>query len=336
MTEVCAAPVPCGMSGATTGLGLSRRFYCEAVAPILADRFPGLAHSAALIGPGSEVLGYDDEMSRDHHWGPRVLLFVRPDDLKRRDAISQALAERLPPTFLGFSTSFGPPDAIGVRLPRQTAPDEPVAHMVEIHEPRAWFRDHLGFDPCVEIQAAVWRTCPQQRLLEATAGEVFRDGLGELEPVRRRLTFYPRSIWLELLAEKWQEFADEQPIVGRAGLRGEDLGSRLVAARQAQRIMELCLMMEHRYIPYSKWLEAAFNDLHTADSIRPHLEAAVAADDWRSREAALCRAAQAAIEVHNGLELTAPVSPQPSGFHDRPFRVVRADEVAEALRRLES
>jgi len=35
------------------GLDLSGLFYEEAVAPLLADYFPGLPHSAALIGYGS-------------------------------------------------------------------------------------------------------------------------------------------------------------------------------------------------------------------------------------------------------------------------------------------
>jgi len=54
------------------GLELSRRFYWEAVRPVLDAEFPGLRHSAALIGTGSEVLGFDTPMSSDHHWGPRT------------------------------------------------------------------------------------------------------------------------------------------------------------------------------------------------------------------------------------------------------------------------
>src|SRR5574339_562398 len=52
------------------GRELCERFYREAVRPILRASFPRLKHSAALIGPGSEVLGFDDELSTDHHWEP--------------------------------------------------------------------------------------------------------------------------------------------------------------------------------------------------------------------------------------------------------------------------
>ena len=57
---------------AIQGVELSRRFYAEVVRPWLARDFADLPHAAALIGYGSELRGVDDEMSRDHDWGPRV------------------------------------------------------------------------------------------------------------------------------------------------------------------------------------------------------------------------------------------------------------------------
>jgi len=42
------------------GLDLGQRFFEETAKPILEAQFPGLRYSAALIGWGSEVLGYDD------------------------------------------------------------------------------------------------------------------------------------------------------------------------------------------------------------------------------------------------------------------------------------
>ncbi len=45
-----------------SGLDLSRRFFREIVRPLLAPAFPHLHYAAALLGPGSEVLGFDTEM----------------------------------------------------------------------------------------------------------------------------------------------------------------------------------------------------------------------------------------------------------------------------------
>ena len=88
------------------GLELNRIFYEEAVRPILDREFPGLQYSAALIGVGSEVLGFDTKMSSDHHWGPRVMLFFADKDDFAREAIRDALRHNLPHTLRGYSTSF--------------------------------------------------------------------------------------------------------------------------------------------------------------------------------------------------------------------------------------
>ena len=58
------------------GLELSRRFYAEAVRPVLRRHLPGTAHSAGLLGGGSEVLGLDTARSADHEWGPRLAVFL--------------------------------------------------------------------------------------------------------------------------------------------------------------------------------------------------------------------------------------------------------------------
>ena len=53
------------MTAFVPGLELSRDFYRELVRPILDADFPGLLHGAAMLGRGSEVLGFDDEAADD-------------------------------------------------------------------------------------------------------------------------------------------------------------------------------------------------------------------------------------------------------------------------------
>lgn len=81
---------------AISGLQLSERFYWEAVRPLLDQHFGALPHAAALLGDGSEVLGYDDSTSTDHHWGPHVSSFVQPADCGVAAPLHTLLAERLP------------------------------------------------------------------------------------------------------------------------------------------------------------------------------------------------------------------------------------------------
>jgi hypothetical protein len=80
------------MSDFIPGLRLSAEFYREAVAPILVAEIPEVPYSAALSGSGSEVLGFDTEMSSDHHWGPRVMVFLRETDhVRYHEALHAAL-----------------------------------------------------------------------------------------------------------------------------------------------------------------------------------------------------------------------------------------------------
>jgi hypothetical protein len=70
------------------GLRLAREFYATSVRPLLESQFPGLAYAAALLGPGSEVLGFDSQRSTDHDWGPRLQVFLGDSDAARYAAPS--------------------------------------------------------------------------------------------------------------------------------------------------------------------------------------------------------------------------------------------------------
>ena len=116
------------------GLQLSDLFYHEAVQPTLDAHFPGLGYSAALIGNGSEVLGFDTAMSSDHHWGPRVLIFLNEPEYERySQTIHETLANELPFTFRDFPTHFTipNPDDNGVQLLQETT-SRPINHRVQI------------------------------------------------------------------------------------------------------------------------------------------------------------------------------------------------------------
>ena len=85
---------------------------------MLENSFPGLRRSAALIGHGSEVLGYDAPRSTDHEWGPRLLLFLSEADHRARAGrVAGTPRHELPGGFGGHPTHFGEPDEEGVRLP---------------------------------------------------------------------------------------------------------------------------------------------------------------------------------------------------------------------------
>lgn len=305
------------------GIGLSLRYYAEVVRPLLDEHLAGVPHSAALLGPGSEVLGYDTGRSTDHDWGPRVLVFLAADDAARHvRRLDDTLAQRLPETFRGHPTRYAVTADAGGH-PR---------HRVVVAGLGAWLEGQLGFDPGTGITTLDWLATPTQRLAETTAGAVFHDGLGELERVRERLAWYPPDVWRYLLACQWARIGQEEAFVGRCGEVGDELGSAVVAARLVRDVMRLCLLMARRYPPYTKWLGTAFAELPAAIGLRPTLSGALAAPDWRTREHHLCVAYETVATMHNALGSTEPLEPVVRPFFDRPFRVIGAARFARALR----
>jgi hypothetical protein len=291
------------------GVELSRAFYEEVVSGFVDDT----SHSAALVGWGSEILGFDTERSTDHAWGPRLQLFVESDVA----GVAAKIESGLPEEFRGWPTRFGW-DAV------------PVTHHVGVATLRSWLQDKLGFDPRGGTAPVDWLTTPQQVLLEVTAGAVFHDGLGELEPLRRSLAWYPDDVWVWLLACQWRRIDQEEPFVGRTAEVGDELGSRILASRLARDAVRLCFLIERRYAPYSKWLGSAFAQLEAAPTLGPLLETAAAATGFEEREEALVRALGELAVRHNALGITDPVDPEIRLFHERPFHVLGSGRFVDA------
>src|ERR1043165_2920954 len=314
------------------GLELSRLFFFEAVRPVLDAEFPRLRYSAALIGTGSEVLGFDTEMSTDHHWGPRVDLFVREEDYEfAGEEVGAVLRHKLPHRFRGYPTSFTEPDPSDNGVQHLVALDEgEVTHKVEVKTPRRFFLDYLAFDSGDDIEPADWLTFPEQKLRTVNAGAVFHDQIG-LEEIRRRFSYYPRDVWLYLLASAWARVGQDEHLLGRAGMVGDEIGSALIGARLVRDLMRLCFLMERVYAPYPKWFGTAFARLACAGELSPHLRATLAATDWRAREEHLVRAYRVVARMHNALGVTEPLPAEPRDFFGRPFRVIALHGFADAL-----
>ena len=320
------------MAAFMPGLELNRLFFAEVVQSLLAARFPDVRYSAALIGYGSDVLGYDTPLSRDHEWGPRLLLFLDDETYQTAQTpIDSMLRRELPPTFRGYSTGFSAPKP-GDRV-RSLADGVAGAidHHIQFYTLSGFMRHELGVEPHAPLTARDWLTFPEQRLLEVTAGAVYHDGLDALIPLRQRLAYYPHDVWLYRMTAQWRRIAEEEAFVGRCGDVGDDLGSRMVAARLARDVMRLCFLQERRYAPYSKWLGTALQTLACAGAVGPPLASALAAPDWRSRERHLGEAYEAVARMHNALGVTEPQESMPRPYYDRPYQVIAAERFSSAL-----
>src|SRR3954454_23388167 len=220
------------------GLALARAYWRRVVRPLLDEALPDVPRAAARIGSGSDVLGLDDEISRDHDWGLRLQLLVPPE---RVVDVEELLGARLPADFGGYPARF-------VFTGRQHA------HLaVDVTTVDELIGTGIGFDPRQGGTVGDWLSLTGQAVLEVTAGEVFEDTAGGLTALRAALAWYPDDVWRYVVASDWERIDQELPLMGRAGEREDELGSRVIAARLVDVAVHLGFLLCRQWAPYSKW-----------------------------------------------------------------------------------
>jgi hypothetical protein len=299
------------------GIELARALYEDHVAALLS----GIPHAAALLGEGSEVLGFDTERSTDHAWGPRLQLFVEADAVP---SVESKLDQGLPDEVGGWA----------VRFYRWQV--DAVTHHVEVWTLENWLAKRLGYDPRDGMPNARWLAAPQQSLLHVTAGAVFNDETGELKSVREQLSWYPKDVWLWIMTSAWQRVQDTEPMVGRTAEIGDEVGNRLVIAKLIDHLMSLCFLQERCYAPYQKWRARAFMRLEGAKEVAPKFGRALSAEGPDARIEAVAESLEDVGRRHNELGLTKSLDYRTGPFdvkiNDavRPFRVLNANRFVRA------
>jgi hypothetical protein len=291
------------------GAEVARRFFADLVEPLLSRAVPGLGYAAGRLGSGSDVLGLDDAMSRDHDWGCRLTLLVDEDARDQVTKISRLLEETLLERFGKFP----------VRFPATW--DSSVSHKAEIATVADFVASRLGVDPTGGLSVLDWLTVTGQSVLEVTAGPVFTDRTRTLARVRSQLAWYPPDVERYVLAAGWQRICQLMPMVGRTAETGDELGSRLVSAGLAEDVVSLAFALSRRWAPYAKWRGTVFRSLPVAAALSPLIGSATAAPGWREREDALAAACEVLLDIQREHGHPAPgnaVVP----FFDRPYRTV--------------
>jgi Domain of unknown function (DUF4037) len=300
----------------SSGVTLARHYYHDVVAPLLAIRWPSLPHAAARLGSGSDVLGLDDDTSRDHDWGLRLTLLVPSASV---DDVTEHLEKTLPDTYANLPTRFA------------TTWDPVVRQRVEVATVESFVTSRLGLDASATLDAVDWLCLTGQSLLEVTAGPVFTDTAGTLTRLRQKLSWYPEDVWRYVLATDWIRLGEDLPLMGRAGHRGDELGSRVLAGRITHTAMHLAFMLTRRWPPYPKWLGTMLTQLPVADELVPALTAVVSADDWQQRQGAMRDVLAALHQAQHGAGLSTPPDGVSEPFFDRPFLGIRAETVTRLL-----
>jgi hypothetical protein len=311
------------------GLKLNEQYFLQVVKPLLNDFDADLAYSACLIGYGSDVLGFDNPTSMDHNWGPRGQIFLSRQDAAKIGEIDLYLRSRLPLEFAGFPTNYSEkgPDGTQHMLPIR---DGPVNHLIEFYTYEDYFYEIFGeaLEPRSNLD---WLKVPEQRLVEVTSGKVFHDGLGRLNTIREKLCYYPREVQLIKLAAYWHWIENEEAFVGRMTEMDDLLGSKLIAARITSTLLKICFVVKGNYIPYSKWFSRGFDELGLA-AVKAGAMTVLRADEPKAIETHLAALYLEVLKLQNECGRFPRVEKRIQKYYQRPYQVIRAGEIVEALR----
>ncbi|MCA9234767.1 MAG: DUF4037 domain-containing protein [Planctomycetales bacterium] len=281
---------------AMTGIDVSRDFIAEALLPQLRDSLGDDVErlAIAIVGTGSDVIGLDDEISHDHHWGPRAnVMYLRADAKRLGPAVTRVLTRRIPREFAGFEVHVGIGNLTGVCC---TAVED-------------FFQRFLGTDRLPQ-RALDWLALCEVDLFHVTGGAVLHDGPGELTRRREALAYYPDNVWKKRIAD-WCMYVtgrDAPYNLHRVSKRGDELTCSIYFGLCLKRLMELCFAVNRQYAPYTKWLNRMFRTLpRGADALANCIDDAVAESSWRRRVDLLIEANYVIADALADLGLTEPV-----------------------------
>ena len=258
------------------GLELARRFFRDVAFPAFKEKAPHALSSLAfgLVGPGSECYGFDDEISQDHDWGPRVCIWV-PEQLYRKQGQRlQGIYDELDEVYLGC----GPVRRLDTRAPRDG-----------VLSTERFYGTYLGTDSPPET-IRDWLLLPEEALSLCTNGEVFADPLGGFTGLRRALlAYFPRDLWLKKIASRCRAVGEHgQYNLWRAHKRGDRIAFQYHKACFAREAAALVFLLEKTYRPFAKWIFHGLRSLgHLGSAVHEYLLTVAGSDSIQALQAGI-------------------------------------------------
>ncbi|MCD4653650.1 DUF4037 domain-containing protein, partial [bacterium] len=232
-------------------INLSQQFFHDYVFPVMADEFDFLlpAISVGLIGDGSEVLGFDDAISQDHNFCPRVVILIADEQFDQvGKRLEQKLLDSAPTEYQGHKLLFGE-----------------FRKWVEVAPLQGFFQQQLGIKTTPNTYQD-WLNLDEQKLLEMTAGPIFFDPCGRLNAMVKKLAFYPDAVRYYLLHQGFVRLS-EVSAIERAILRSDFIGIELYRAWFIYFVIKILHLQNRRYCPYRKWMGRSLEQLSESGRI---------------------------------------------------------------------
>lgn len=244
------------------GLELCEAFYLEFGAPMIRMKFPMYESVIAtgLVGEGSDCFGFDDEISRDHDFGPGFCMWLTDQVYDEIGEELQRAYDELPSTYMGI-TRF------------TTAKAQKRVGVFRIGD---FYNGIIGLNDVPTAQNQ-WLFLEDYRLATATNGKVFRDDLGEFTRIRDGLLhYYPEDVRIKKIAREAALMAQSgQYNYSRMFGRGEKVTAQIALSEFLKHTMAMVYLLNRKYAPFYKWMHKGMERLTVLREIQDILTALV-------------------------------------------------------------
>lgn len=228
-------------------LDKSKEYTKKYILPEIEKKNPELLDkiSIGLIGEGSEVLGYDDEYSRDHDYTFMPAIFLDEDDyIKYRNTLEDILLS-LPKEFLGITHNS----------------NEVIKERREIQNLDEYLYRYIGKNN-TDLSIMDYRVIKETALLALTSGEIFYSGNKRLENIRNDLKYYPDIIRENKIATVCSKIAQSgQYNYLRLMKRGDIIGANAALNIFIENTIHLVYLLNRKYMPFYKWYSKGLQEL---------------------------------------------------------------------------
>lgn len=243
-----------------TGMQLAQSYWQTYGKALLADpKFAKYKNriAAGLVGHGSECYGFDDEISRDHDFGPGFCLWLTDKDYAEIGADLQTAYDALPRKYAGFGSRNETPRAKSCESSKR----------VGVFSISEFFENLTGFPTAPsQNEPHLWLSLSESTLAAATNGKIFADPLGEFSKAHQSFKLIPDDVRISLISRR----------LGMISQAGQYNFPRMIARKDAsaawlsinefvRATASLVFLLNNPvtagYLPYYKWQFAALRKL---------------------------------------------------------------------------
>ena len=231
------------------GQSLAKAYYLTYGKNMIESEYPEYVDRIAvgLVGDGSEAFGYDDEISRDHDFGPKFCMWLTDEDYDRIGDDLNRRYHELPDGFEGFSRQGNMVHSAGRHGVRRIS---------------EFYATYTG-SPEGPVEWRDWFRVPTHLFAACTNGVVFRDPLGEFTRIRSHLqNGMPMDVRRKKLAAKVFAMAQSgQYNFVRCLGHHEPAAAQMALYEFVKACVETIYLLNNAHCPYYKWMFRGLRNL---------------------------------------------------------------------------